>query len=77
MEKHNKKKPKVDMSKIDPFPVSFDTFGKKMENTKEGKDKTAVKHWGTEKRIRSLKEEMEVTKKLNRMAVPGAGTYGM
>jgi hypothetical protein len=65
------------MSKIDPYPVDYDTFGKKFETTKAGKDKTGVKHWGTEKRIRSIKEEMEVTKKLNRMNVPGAGSYGM
>lgn len=40
---------------------------------KEGKDKSGVKHWGTTKRIYSLKDEVERDKKLNRVNPPGAG----
>lgn len=65
------------MSEINPFPVSYDTFGKKLLSAKEGKDKSGVKYWGTTKRIYSIKEEVERDKKLKRIPVPGAGTYGL
>lgn len=51
IEKHNKKKPKSDMSKIDPYPVSYDTFGKMAFSAKNGEKKTNVKNWGTTKRF--------------------------
>lgn len=61
------------MSKIDPYPVSYDTFGKMAFSAKNGEKKTNVKNWGTTKRFNTLKEDMEKNKKLNRTNVPGSG----
>lgn len=46
-------------------------------NTKEGKDKSAIKYWGNTKRIYSMKEEKARDEKLKRVNPPGAGTYSL